>query len=153
LQRADAPYRLSTSATTKRLRQRSLDVPLSHAALAVIEEVRAAPRVYSPAGLLFTKTGETAASGFSKAKTALDDLIGITPPWRLHDIRRTVATGMQKLHIPLEVTEAVLNHISGSRAGIVGYLAEKRTALQTWANYLAGVVEGRSASNVVSLSR
>ena len=35
-------------------------------------------------------------------------------PWTLHDLRRTVATGLQRLGVRLEVTEAVLNHISGS---------------------------------------
>lgn len=38
----------------------------------------------------------------------------------LHDLRRTVATGMQRLGVPMPVTEAVLNHISGSRSGIAG---------------------------------
>ena len=59
--------------------------------------------------------------------------------WTLHDLRRTLATGLQRLGVRLEVTEAVLNHISGSRAGIVGvyqrhdYFAEKRKALDAWA--------------------
>lgn len=61
-----------------------------------------------------------------------------TPPWVWHDIRRTVGTGMQRLGVQLEVTEGVLNHVSGSRAGIVGvyqlhdWAAEKRTALDAW---------------------
>jgi hypothetical protein len=56
-------------------------------------------------------------------------------PWSVHDLRRTVATGLQRLGVWLEVTEAVLNHISGSRGGIVGvyqrhdWAAEKRAAL------------------------
>ena len=59
--------------------------------------------------------------------------------WTLHDLRRTLATGLQRLGVRLEVTEAVLNHISGSRAGIVGvyqrhdYFTEKREALDAWA--------------------
>jgi integrase len=129
------------------------DVPLSDAAVAVIE---ALPKVYSPEGLLFTTNSKTPVSGFSKAKKELDDAMpSKTPPWVLHDIRRTVATGMQKLNIALPVTEAVLNHVSGSRAGIVGvyqrhdYADEKRSALQAWANYLANLIEPR-ASNVAS---
>ena len=60
-------------------------------------------------------------------------------PWSVHDLRRTVATGLQRLGVRLEVTEAVLNHISGSRAGIAGvyqrhdWAAEKRAALDAWA--------------------
>jgi hypothetical protein len=55
-----------------------------------------------------------------------------------HDLRRTLATNLQKLGVKLEVTEAVLNHVSGSRAGIVGlyqrhaYSDEKRAALEAW---------------------
>jgi hypothetical protein len=60
------------------------------------------------------------------------------PDWRLHDVRRTGATNLQALGIPIEVTEAVLNHISGTRAGVAGiynrykYEPEKRAALEAW---------------------
>jgi hypothetical protein len=75
-------------------------------------------------------------------------------PWTWHDIRRTVATGLQRLGVRLEVTEAVLNHVSGSRAGIVGvyqryeWLDEKRAALNAWA---AEVVDRGQGDNVVHL--
>jgi hypothetical protein len=58
--------------------------------------------------------------------------------WWLHELRRTLATGLQRLGVRLEVTEAVLNHLSGSRAGIVGiyqrhdWAAEKRSAPDAW---------------------
>jgi hypothetical protein len=58
------------------------------------------------------------------------------------------------------VTEAVLNHISGSRGGIAGvyqrhdWAGEKRAALEAWAAHVVAVVERRvPASNVVSLGR
>src|SRR5207248_2399743 len=78
-------------------------------------------------------------SGWSKAKARLVAESGIAD-WVLHDLRRTMATGLQRLGVRLEVTEAVLNHISGSRAGIVGiyqrhdWASEKRAALDAWAN-------------------
>jgi integrase len=89
---------------------------------------------------------------------------GTTPappvPWSVHDLRRTVATGLQRLGVRLEVTEAVLNHISGSRGGIAGvyqrhdWAAEKRAALEAWAAHVTTVVEGRTpAGNVVTLPR
>lgn len=62
----------------------------------------------------------------------------VIPEWRFHDIRRTGATNLQALGIPIEVTEAVLNHISGTRAGVAGiynryrYDPEKRAALADW---------------------
>ena len=65
-----------------------------------------------------------------------------------------------RLGVRLEVTEAVLNHISGSRAGIAGvyqrhdWAAEKRAALDAWAAHVLAVAEGRSATgNVVTLGR
>src|SRR6516162_9478843 len=59
------------------------------------------------------------SGGWSKAKSALDTVSGVSR-WWLHDLRRTFATGLQRLGVRLEVTEAVLNHLSGSRAGVVG---------------------------------
>jgi hypothetical protein len=79
-------------------------------------------------------------------------------PWNVHDLRRTVATGLQRLGVRLEVTEAVLNHISGSRGGIAGvyqrhdWAAEKHAALDAWAAHLAAIVKGHASSgNVVVL--
>ena len=83
--------------------------------------------------LVFPGVAGTPFAGWSKAKIALDKAIlarrakaaetgGKPPapltPWNVHDLRRTVATGLQRLGVRLEVTEAVLNHISGSRRGI-----------------------------------
>jgi hypothetical protein len=108
-------------------------------------------------------------SGWSKSKVALDKAIietrakagakaTATPlvPWSIHDLRRTVATGLQRLGVRLEVTEAVLNHISGSRGGIAGvyqrhdWAAEKRSALDAWAAHVLAIAEQRTtAENVV----
>jgi hypothetical protein len=89
----------------------------------------------------------------------LDRDSGLTK-WRVHDLRRTVATNLQKLGVKREVTEAVLNHVTGSRAGIVGvyqrhdYADEKRMALQAWADKLMQIIEGREPeSNVIELSK
>src|SRR5262249_18818644 len=76
-------------------------------------------------------------NGWAKAKAGVDQRSGVTN-WRLHDLRRTVATGLQRLGVRLEVTEQILNHVSGSRAGIVGiyqrhdFAAEKRAAIEAW---------------------
>jgi integrase len=96
-------------------------------------------------------------NSWSKAKAALDAKSGVTN-WRLHDLRRTMATGLQRLGVRLEVTEQVLNHVSGSRAGIVGvyqrhdFASEKRAALEAWGAHVLAVVEGHGhADNVVTL--
>jgi integrase len=93
-------------------------------------------------------------NGWSKSKDRLDGDSGVTD-WRLHDIRRTVATGLQSLGVRLEVTESVLGHISGSRAGIVGiyqrhqWADEKRAALNAWGAHVAAIVEGREPQGAV----
>jgi integrase len=125
--------------------------------------------------LTFPGAVGTPFSGWSKAKTALDQAIEkaranaakagkaveALVPWSLHDLRRTVATGLQRLGVRLEVTEAVLNHLSGSRGGIAGvyqrhdWANEKRAALDAWAAHVKAIVEHRpsEAKNVVKLER
>ena len=94
-------------------------------------------------------------SGWSKSKDRLDQRCGIFN-WTLHDLRRTAATGLQKLGVRLEVTEAILNHVAGSRAGIVGvyqrhhWADEKRAALVAWGAHVAAIVEGREAEENVT---
>jgi integrase len=116
-------------------------VPLSPQVQAIL---RAAPPI--GADLVFPGL-KGPFNGFSKAKAALDEASGVTD-WRLHDLRRTFATGLQKLGVRLEVTEAILNHISGSRAGIVGvyqkhtWSDEKRAALVAWGAHVVAVAEG-----------
>jgi hypothetical protein len=88
----------------------------------------------------------TVLTGFSSAKRHFDIECGVKN-WVLHDCRRAIATGLQRLGTRLEVIEAVLNHVSGTRAGIVGiyqrydYHAEKREALEKWEQHLAHLLE------------
>lgn len=127
------------------------DIPLAPAAVAILA---ALPRIAGR--FVFTTTGKTPATGISKAKKRLDGLCAVSD-WRLHDLRRTAATGMQRLGIRLEVTEAALNHISGSRSGIVAvyqrhrYADEKRTALEAWARHVESLIEP-SPSNVLKIA-
>jgi integrase len=113
----------------------------------------------------------TPFAGWSKAKAALDQTVmnvraraSKSPPslvpWSVHDLRRTVATGLQRLGVRLEVTEAVLNHISGSRGGIAGvyqrhdWATEKRIGLDAWASHVMAIVEGRAATdNIVKMAQ
>jgi integrase len=102
---------------------------------------------------VFSTNGRTPVSGFSKIKARLDATMAI-PPWKLHDLRRTVASGLQRLGVALPVTERVLNHVSGSFSGIVGvyqrheYAEEQRIALERWAAHVAELVEGKPAGVV-----
>lgn len=128
-------------------------VPLSSSAVEVFVEL---PHV-EDSPWLFPAEGNAAncASGISKVvnrlrKSVAGDLNEKVPVWSLHDIRRTVATGLQKLGVRFEVTEAVLNHISGSRGGIAGvyqrhdWAGEKREALEAWSAYVEKCVKQNS---------
>lgn len=139
-------------------------VPLSASALKVIGGLPCVGR------LVFTTNGLTSVSGFTRAKSRLDKLMAEAsnkdlpagadpveiPPFTIHDLRRTAATGMASLRIPPHVVEAVLNHRSGTRRGVAGvynrfdYAEEKREALDAWARFVAELVEGK-AGNVVRL--
>lgn len=78
--------------------------------------------------------------------------------WRIHDIRRTVATGMAELGVQPHIIEAVINHRSGHKAGVAGiynratYEAEKRAALAIWADHLLAIVNDRE-TNLTLLRR
>ena len=79
-------------------------------------------------------------NSWSKSKAALDKSSGVTD-WTVHDCRRSYATNLQRLGVKLEVIEALLNHVSGTRAGIVGvyqkhrYETEMREAVTTYENW------------------
>jgi integrase len=129
-------------------------VPLSAQAQAIIA---AQPRSNRTTLVFPGRLGHNTFNGWGNAKIALDRKSNVTD-WVIHDLRRTVATNLQKLGVRLEVTEAILNHTSGSRSGIVGiyqrhdWKDEKRAALQAWADRLEAIVEGRTApDNVVAL--
>jgi integrase len=92
-------------------------------------------------------TPDTSFNGWMKSKLALDKKLGPDfKPWTLHDCRRTFATNMAKLGVRLEVTEKILNHVSGSTGGIVGvymkynFESEMRSAIELWEQKLASIV-------------
>lgn len=144
------------------------DVPLSDAARAAIDD---APRIAPPVGgpaLIFSTTGRAPLSGWSRARDRLHAAMetaaraergepAAIPHWTFHDLRRTAATGMARLGIPVRVTEAVLNHVSGTGGGIVAvyqrhdFSGEKRRALEAWAAEVERILSGEAADNVVAM--
>jgi integrase len=148
----DLDARLWTLPPARTKNNQPHEVPLSAAALAVLES---APRVTGSPFVFTTNGGASPASGYSKGKRRLDALLPANmPPWRLHDLRRTCASGMARLGINLPVIEKVLNHASGSFAGIVGvyqrhsFADEKREALEAWGRHVESLVSGKSAKVV-----
>ena len=136
-------------------------VPLSKAAIALFPD-RAETREYVfGQGPRRKDDKHRGYSGWSKSKAALDARIDAArrketdagekvepmPTWRLHDLRRTAATIMaDQLGVLPHIVEAVLNHVSGHRAGVAGiynharYEAEIRAALCAWADHVKAVV-------------
>jgi integrase len=128
------------------------EVPLSKPAIAIL---KALPRIGGK--YVLTTNGDTPSSNYAKNKRRLDALLpDDMPPWRLHDLRRSAASGMARLGVSLPVIEKVLNHSGGSFAGIVGvyqkhtFSDEKRQALNTWANHVTAIVAD-NPTKVVSL--
>jgi integrase len=114
-------------------------------------------------GLVFSTTGTSPVSGWSRMKRRLDAAMlalakeerggkATIPPWRLHDLRRTAVTGMVELGVPPHVVELVVNHVSGHKAGVAGVynksemLPERKAGLDRWAAHLEGLVSGRPAN-------
>lgn len=129
-------------------------IPLSDSAVEILKTL---PRI-DGCPFALTSSGRRPVSDFYNAKRTLDRLM---PPdmagWVLHDIRRSVASGMARLGVNLAVVEKLLNHVSGSFAGIVGvyqrhsFSDEKRAALEAWARHVAATVSGESADNVIPI--
>jgi integrase len=130
--------------------------PLVQGLLRSVRRVEGSPFVFTGV------TGKTPVSGRSKIKRRLDELMLIEAhkergddatiePFVVHDLRRTCASGMGDLGIPVDVVEKCLNHVSGSRGGIVGVynrselIPERKAALERWAAHVEGIVSGRAA--------
>ncbi len=138
-------------------------VPLTVPALNILESL---PHFDGP-HIFTTTSGKRPVSGFSKAKTRLDRLmlqvmedkgragaegVGSTvdvEPWRLHDLRRTMRTGMAALGVPEIVSEKVLNHqpaILAKTYNVHEYTDEKRDALEKWATQVQTIASALPAN-------
>jgi integrase len=136
----DLKQKLWSIPKEKTKNDRAHDIPLSPLALSIIKGL---PRVDDRYVISY---GEGPISGFSKSKRRLDALLNGVQPWCLHDVRRSVASGLARLGFDLPTIERVLNHVSGSFGGIVGvyqrhdYAGEKRKALDAWSAHIASLI-------------
>jgi integrase len=132
---------------------RAHSVPLSAEALAALPPKPDTDRV-----MVFGRIG-TGFSGWSKAKSELDAAITAARQerrvkeamagWRIHDLRRTFVTMLGDLRLGSpHVVEAILNHVSGHKAGVAGtynhalYLDERTQALIAWGRFVRELVGG-----------
>jgi integrase len=128
-------------------------IPLNAMAVSILQGL---PR-FGGGEFVISMAGTHPLGSAGKLKVELDQRSGVIG-WRLHDVRRVVATGMQRLGVRLEAIEATLGHVSGSRAGIVGtyqrhrFETEARIALDAWGRHIEGLITGEPAV-VVKLRR
>ena len=126
-------------------------IPLAEPARAILAAQTRRVTADGQARDLVFGIGEGAFAGWGKCREQLNERIKKTAGrplnhWTPHDLRRTCATSMADLGIQPHVIEACLNHISGHRAGVAGiynrasYSAEKRQALDRWADHLLAIV-------------
>ncbi len=148
-------------------------VPLSPPAVEILVEAKQAACLLHVEGkdgeageaklgpFVFTTTGDRPISGYSKAKTRVDTAIANAraeaelqsdmEAWTIHDLRRTVGTGLGKLGVSRFIISRILNHADATVTGIYDrheYLAEKRHALEAWATYLSNVTAPAGANLV-----
>jgi len=145
-------------------------IPLNRLARSIVEDRPVFEVEGRTSDWLITVDGKAPFSNIGHAKAHLDRAIlearrqrdpeaEAMPDWRLHDIRRSVATGLQRLGVRLEVIEAILGHVSGSRGGIVGvyqrhqFEDEARAALEAWGRHVEALLAGGAERKVVPLKR
>ena len=143
-------------------------VHLSPLAWSIIEDLAAKAPVIAEGRFaypfVFPATPMTYISGFSVAKQTIDETIeeifgSSLEPWRLHDLRRTGATGLASLGVPPHIVERILNHISAKDVGgLTGiyqrfqYAEERKEALLKWSSYVARLATPRlHATSLIAL--
>ncbi len=112
------------------------DMPLSEQALDVLSRM---PRI-AGSEYVFGKPLRSGAWSNAKIKFSAAKI----QPWRIHDLRRTVSTGMNELGTEPHIVEAVLGHTVKGVAGVYNrakYEAAKRAALKAWGAHVMALVQ------------
>lgn len=142
---------------------RSHEVPLSNMAIEILESI---PNM---GDYVFTSSSERPFENFSRDKRVLDSKLKERraengqppmPPWTIHDLRRTAASGMARLGVAPHVVEKILNHSSGTISGVAAvynrykYADEMRDALDRWAGHVWKVLtEETIAKSIVRIPK
>ena len=130
-------------------------IPLSDKAVEILESL---PRFDAKERFIFTHDGRSTMGGFARVKDHIDAAITkargeAISHWTLHDLRRSVASGMAGIGIGPHVIEAVLGHRGGIVSGVAlvynrhTYAAEQRQALEAWARWLEAIVSGSEGTS------
>ncbi len=148
----DVEGRLWTIPAARSKNGRQHQVYLTDAVLALLSRV---PR-FKDVDLVFPAAGndENPMSGDQQFKNRIDKRIreamkkaGAKEPeqWCVHDFRRTIATGLQRMGFRPDIADQVIGHVSSTRSGAAahylhhGYEAERKEALEAWSAHVAGI--------------
>src|SRR5262249_45353222 len=123
--------------------KRAHTAPIATQAVAIIAVMpQLVPQVPRSNGYVFGHP----VGHFDRIKRALDAHMGNTPKWVIHDIRRSVASGMARIGVAVPVIEKIMAHRSGTFAGVVAvyqrhsFLPEMAAALQRWGDHIEQLV-------------
>jgi integrase len=147
----DLQRRLWTIPAARSKNGHAHEVPLSSPVVEILQQV---PR-FLHSDYVFTTNGRSPVSGFGRAKDRYEHALG-SKDWRVHDLRRTSASGMARLGVAPHVIEKVLNHRTGVISGVAavynryGYAEEKRDALERWAQWVLGISVARDSVGATS---
>lgn len=136
-------------------------VPLSSAAVRLLESLL---NTQSDQGWVFTLTGDVPVSNLARCKRRLDQAMleelrnddpeAALEPWRLHDLRHTFKTWMQRARVPKDVRNAVQNHFDGDMDELYGHYSfekEKRETLDSWASHVQAIAKGPAMAKPILL--
>lgn len=154
---AQAPDACWTIPADRSKNGRALRIPLSALACGVLAAALEARSAEGP--FVFTTTSETAVSGWSRAKSRLDQLLARDraeramepmPAWRFHDIRRAFATSAcDVLGVDPAVADRCLNHVGSATTSTISRVYarnemydQRRDALDRWGALVAQAVAG-----------
>jgi integrase len=129
-------------------------VPLSDDAIAILQSL---PRFEGGDYLFSSDGGKTTVKGYGRAKIALDKTLGRIEPWVLHDLRRTMRTGLSQFPTITDlVRELVIGHTKPGLHRVYdqhAYLKEKRDALDAWAAHVRSIIAPPPSDKVVTLAK
>jgi integrase len=144
-----------TIAGSRTKNHRTLELTLPAVA---VEILQSAPRRTDRDYVFGTRGGAFSAWSYSTVKLnarIIEAECRPLAPWRLHDLRRTMRTGLGRVGVQPHIAELAINHVKGGVEGIYDrhkYQPEIKAALALWAEHVLATVEGRE-TNVTSLRR
>ena len=113
-------------------------------------------------GLVFGGRNGRPFNSWHACKEKLDQRIEATGTklehWTPHDLRRSIATWLAESGTAPHIIEAILNHVSGHKAGVAGiynranYEPQKRAALERWCDHIETLIGGKRSAEIIRLA-